>query len=159
MKEKILQTLAAAVGAVVGFFSGIPPLIWVLLGMMTMDYITGIICGLMKKSKKTEGGGISSSVARDGILKKVQILIVVLVAVLADHAVTMGAGIEFAAVTGATCLWFIASEGMSIIENAATMGVKVPGILLKALEIMRDKGEGEAKPTSGEQTDEEHNAE
>ncbi len=148
MKEKVLQALSAAAGAVMGFFSGFPPLIWVLLGMISLDYITGILCGLMKKSPKTEGGGISSSVARDGILKKVQILIVVLVAVLVDHAVSMGAGIEFAAVTGATCMWFIASEGMSIIENAATMGVKVPGTLLKALEIMRDKGNGEGKEES-----------
>lgn len=141
MKDKILQALSAAAGAVAGFFTGMPPLIWVLLGMISLDYMTGILCGLMKKSPKTEGGGISSSVARDGILKKVQILIVVLVAVLVDYAVSMGAGIEFAAVTGATCLWFIASEGMSIIENAATMGVKVPGVLLKALEVMRDKGD------------------
>lgn len=147
MKEKVLQVLSAVAGAVVGFFSGIPPLIWVLLGMMTMDYITGILCGLMGKSHKTEGGGISSSVARDGILKKVQILIVVLVAVLADHAVSMGAGIQFAAVTGATCLWFIASEGMSIVENAATMGVKVPNILLRALEIMKEKGDSKEEET------------
>lgn len=147
MKEKVLQALSAAAGAVVGFFSGIPPLIWVLLGMMTLDYITGILCGLMQKSPKTEGGGISSSVARDGILKKVQILIVVLVAVMVDHAVSMGAGIQFAAVTGATCLWFIASEGMSIIENAATMGVKVPKILMKALEIMKEKGDSKEEDT------------
>lgn len=150
MKEKTLQALSAAAGAVVGFFSGFPPLIWVLLGMISLDYITGILCGMMQKSPKTEGGGISSTVARDGILKKVQILIVVLVAVLVDHAVSMGAGVQFAAVTGATCLWFIASEGMSIIENAATMGVKVPGVLLRALEIMRDKGDGKSDDTNKE---------
>ena len=144
--------MAAAAGAVVSFFSGLPPLIWVLLGMISLDYITGILCGMMNKSPKTEGGGISSSVARDGILKKVQILIVVLVAVLVDGAVSVGAGYQFAAVTGATCLWFIASEGMSIIENAATMGVKVPGVLLRALEIMREKGDGK----DGKEDDDTH---
>lgn len=141
MKEKVLQALAAAAGAVVSFFSGLPPLIWVLLCVMSLDYITGIITGIMGKSNKTEHGGLSSSTAFMGLMKKALILIVVLVAALVDRAVTMGAGIEFAAVTGATCLWFIASEGMSIIENAATMGVKVPGVLLRALEIMHDKGE------------------
>lgn len=141
MKEKVLQGLAAAAGAVVSFFSGLPPLIWVLLCVMSLDYITGIITGIMGKSNKTEHGGLSSSTAFMGLMKKALILIVVLVAALVDRAVTMGAGIEFAAVTGATCLWFIASEGMSIIENAATMGVKVPGVLLRALEIMHDKGE------------------
>ena len=146
MKEKVLQALAAAAGAVVSFFSGLPPLIWVLLSVMSLDYITGIITGIMGKSHKTEHGGLSSSTAFLGLMKKALILIVVLVAALVDRAVTMGAGIEFAAVTGATCLWFIASEGMSIIENAATMGVKVPGVLMKALEIMHDKGESKEEP-------------
>ena len=45
------------------------------------------------------------------------------------------------AVSGATCLWFIASEGFSILENVASMGVRIPGILMQALEIMRSKGE------------------
>lgn len=148
MKERVLQALAAAVGAVVSFFSGLPPLIWVLLSVMSLDYITGIITGIMGKSTKTEHGGLSSSTAFMGLMKKALILIVVLVGALVDRAVTMGAGIEFAAVTGATCLWFIASEGMSIIENAATMGVKVPGVLQKALEIMHDKGESKEEPTN-----------
>lgn len=42
---------------------------------------------------------------------------------------------------GATCLWFIASEGLSILENVASMGVPVPKILLKLLEVMRSKGD------------------
>ena len=140
MWEKITKILVAIGGAVVSFFSGMPPLVWVLVAVMSLDYITGIICGLMGKSTKTEHGGIASSVAFLGLLKKMLILIVVAVAALVDHAVTLGAGIEFAAVTGASCLWFIASEGMSIIENAATMGVKIPGVLQRALEIMHDKG-------------------
>lgn len=141
MKEKILQALAAAAGAVVSFFSGLPPLIWVLLAVMSLDYITGIITGIVGKSQKTEHGGLSSSTAFMGLMKKALILIVVLVAALVDRAVTLGAGIEFAAVTGATCLWFIASEGLSIVENAATIGVKVPAVLLRVLEVMHDKGD------------------
>lgn len=138
--DKILKGLAAAAGAVASFFSGMPPLIWILLAVMSLDYITGILCGLMGKSPKTEHGGISSGAAFIGLLKKALILIVVMVAALADHAVTIGAGIEFAAVTGATCLWFIASEALSILENAAAMGVKIPAVLMHALEIMRGKG-------------------
>lgn len=141
--DKILKGLAAAAGAVASFFSGMPPLIWILLAVMSLDYITGILCGLMGKSPKTEHGGISSGAAFIGLLKKALILIVVMVAALADHAVTIGAGIEFAAVTGATCLWFIASEALSILENAAAMGVKIPAVLMHALEIMRGKGEAE----------------
>lgn len=139
--NKTVKALAAAGGAVVSFFSGLPPLIWVLVAVMSLDYATGILCGAMGRSGKTEHGGISSGVAFKGLMKKVLILLVVLLAALLDHAVTLGAGVEFAAVTGACCLWFIASEGMSILENAATMGVPIPAALKKALEMMRGQDE------------------
>lgn len=144
MWKKIIEALAAAGGAVASFFCGLPPIIWVLLAVITLDYITGIICGLMGKSPKTENGGLSSKEAFQGLLRKALILFVVLLAALLDRAVSLSAEIEFAAVAGATCLWFIASEGMSILENAAAMGVPIPKILLQALELFR--GKGEAKP-------------
>ena len=75
-------------------------------------------------------------------MKKVLIIFVVLLAAALDFAVSKGAGIQFEAVMGATCLWFIASEGFSILENVASMGVPVPKILLKILEIMKSKGDG-----------------
>ena len=56
---------------------------------------------------------------------------------------SLGTGITFEATMGATCLWFIASEGLSILENVASMGVPVPTILLNLLEIMRKKGDGQ----------------
>ena len=140
MKDKILQMLAAVGGAVISFFCGIPPVMWVLVAVMSLDYMTGIICGIMGVSEKTEHGRLASSAAFRGLMKKVLIIIVVLLAALLDKAVAMGAGIEFAAVTGATCLWFIASEGISVLENVIKMGVPVPEILSKALELMRAKG-------------------
>ena len=79
-----------------------------------------------------------------GLLKKAVIILVVLLAALLDKAVSIGAGVTFEAVAGATCLWFIASEGFSILENVTAMGVPIPKILLQALEIMRSKGEGTA---------------
>ncbi|MBR3105843.1 MAG: phage holin family protein [Clostridia bacterium] len=140
--KKITEALAAALGAVVSFFTGLPPIIWVLVAVMTLDYITGLMCGAMGKSPKTENGGLSSRTAFQGLLKKVLILIIVGLAALVDRAITVSAGIQVAAVTGACCLWFVASEGLSILENAAAMGVPVPKVLLKALEIMREKGDG-----------------
>ena len=142
MKEKILQTLAAIGGAIVSFFCGLPSILWVLLAVMTIDYLTGIICGLMGKSTKTEHGGLSSTAAFSGLLKKVLIIFIVALAFLLDQAVSLGVGTEFAAVSGATCLWFIASEGISVIENAAQMGVPIPKIMKQALEILKSKGDG-----------------
>lgn len=139
MWDKIVKALAAVAGAIASFFCGLPPIIWVLLAIMSMDYITGLICGAMGKSPKTEHGGLSSGEAFKGLMKKMLILFVVLLAALLDRAVAMGAGIEFSAVAGATCLWFIASEGMSVLENAAAMGVPIPKILLQALELFKSK--------------------
>ena len=143
--KKLTEALAAALGAVLSFFAGLPPILWILLAVITLDYITGIICGAMGKSPKTENGGLSSKEAFQGLMKKALILFVVLLAALLDRAVSMSADIEFAAVSGATCLWFIASEGMSVLENAAAMGVPIPKILLNMLELFKSKG-GEKPP-------------
>ena len=71
------------------------------------------------------------------------VLMVVLLAVLIDLAIANSSGVSYNAVTGTTCLWFIASEGVSVLENAAELGVPIPGILRKALEILKDGGQGE----------------
>jgi len=147
--ETMYKAAAAAVGAVVGLITGIPAIMWILIAMMTIDYITGLITGAMGVSNKTEGGRLSSRAAFDGLMRKVVILLVVLLAMLVDLAVASGAGITFSAVSGATCLWFIASEGVSILENAAEMGVPIPGVLRKALEVLKE-GAGEEETGGGE---------
>ena len=146
MWRKIIETTAAVGGAIASFFCGLPPIIWILLAVMSLDYITGILCALMGKSPKTEHGGLSSSQAFKGLLRKSLILFVVLLAALIDHAVAISAEIEFAAVAGATCLWFIASEGMSILENAAEMGVPIPKLMMQALELFKGKGGSDHPP-------------
>lgn len=137
--ERVYKCVAAACGAVIAMMAGVPPVMWVLIGVMTIDYVTGLICGVMGVSPKTESGGLSSRAALTGLLRKGMILLVVLLAALLDMAVRANAGVEFSAVTGATCLWFIASEGVSILENAAAMGLPVPKALMTALDLMRDK--------------------
>lgn len=145
--KKASEILAAIGGAIASFFVSMPPIVWILIAVMSIDYITGLITGAMGKSNKTENGYLESHAALKGLLKKALIILVVLLAALLDQAVSTGAGIQFEAVMGATCLWFIASEGLSILENVALMGVPVPAILLRLLEVMRAKGDGkETKP-------------
>ena len=133
----VIKALAAAAGAIISFFTGLPVIMWVLVGVMTLDYVTGLITGAMGVSNKTEGGRLSSRAAFEGLMRKMMILVVVLLAALLDLAVQTGAGVSFTAVTGATCLWFVASEGVSILENATNMGLPIPDALTRALEIMR----------------------
>lgn len=146
MWKKLIEGLAALGGVALSFFAGMPPIIWVLIAIMSLDYVTGLICGAMGKSPKTENGYLESRAAFKGLLKKVLILLVVLLAALLDRAVAMGAGIEFEAAAGATCLWFIASEGISVLENAAAMEIPIPQILLRMLELFRAKGDGGKPP-------------
>lgn len=135
--ENVYKALAAVAGAVASFFTGIPVIMWVLIAMMTLDYTTGLITGALGVSSKTEGGHLSSRAAFEGLMRKVMVLLVVILAALLDLAVQSGAGVTFNAVTGATCLWFIASEGVSVLENAAELGIPIPGVIRSALEIMR----------------------
>ena len=143
MWKKITEILAAIAGAIASFFTTMPPLVYVLIGVMSIDFLTGLMCGALGKSKKTENGYLASHEAFRGLMKKMLIILVVVLAACLDYAVSLGAGITFEAVMGATCLWFIASEGLSILENVASMGVPVPTILLNLLEIMRKKGDGQ----------------
>ena len=136
--DNLYKIAAAAAGAVISFFTGIPVIMWVLIAMMTLDYVTGLMTGMMGVSSKTDGGKLSSRAAFDGLMRKIMIFLVVILSVLVDLAVQYGAGVTFNAVTGATCLWFIASEGVSVLENAAELGVPIPGILRKALELLQD---------------------
>ena len=82
MKGKIFQTIAAAAGAVASFFCGLPPILWVLLAVMSLDYITGLICGAVGKSPKSTNGGLSSSTAFAGLMKKLLIIVIVALAYL-----------------------------------------------------------------------------
>lgn len=143
--DNLYKIAAAAAGAVISFFTGIPVIMWVLIAMMTLDYVTGLMTGMMGVSSKTEGGKLSSRAAFDGLMRKIMIFLVVILSVLVDLAVQYGAGVTFNAVTGATCLWFIASEGVSVLENAAELGVPIPGILRKALELLQDSSEDAEK--------------
>lgn len=159
MWKKITEILAAVAGAIASFFTTMPPLVYVLIGVMSIDFLTGLMCGVLGKSKKTENGYLASHEAFRGLMKKMLIILVVVLAACLDYAVSLGAGITFEAVMGATCLWFIASEGLSILENVASMGVPVPAILLNLLEIMRKKGDGQQEVKKPEKAEEPTDAE
>ena len=139
--EKAVRALAAAGGAALSFFLGLPPVIWLLAAAMSLDCVTGLICGAMGVSDKTPHGCLASGEAFRGLMRKVLIILVVLLAALLDRTVAISADIEFTAVTGATCLWFIAGEGISVLENAVRMGVRVPAVLTRALETIKQQGE------------------
>jgi len=137
MGERILKALAAAVGGVAGLLGEWNVLLTVLAWMMFIDYITGLICAWRGKSPKTEGGGVSSRAGFDGLARKGLMMLIVLTATLLDRAV----GAEGAAFQTAAAGYYIANEGVSILENSALMGVPCPEALKKGLEMLKNSGE------------------
>lgn len=125
-----IKTIAAAVGgALAWLFGAWDPLIMVLLAVMVLDYITGV-------ADAAVAGTLSSAVGFKGLLKKIFILILVALAALLDRLVPATNG----AVRSAVCMFYIANEGLSILENAGTLGLPLPEALRGALQKLHNKG-------------------
>lgn len=132
----VIKGAAAVGGFFIGLYGGWDVLMTVLIVCMGVDYIMGIVVAIMGNSTKTEGGGLSSNVGFKGILRKGVIMLMVLLASLVDKVIG-GDGTAFRSMA---CLFYIANEGLSILENSALAGVPWPEKLKSALEQMKDKG-------------------
>lgn len=134
-----MKIFAGIAGALAGFLGEWNVLLTVLACLMALDYATGVIVAWRGKSPKSETGGMSSRAGFDGLIRKGFIVVIILVATVLDRAIDNG-GMVFQ--TACAC-YYIANEGLSIVENAVLMDVPVPGAIKGALEIFRKKGEGE----------------
>ena len=135
MWDKMIRILAAALGAIAGFFGEWSAALTILVVMMAVDYATGIMLAVSGKSPKTEGGGLSSKIGFIGLAKKGFIMLIVLIATLLDKAIGNTAMIF----QTATTFYYIANEGLSILENADLMDVPFPAFIRDRLETMREK--------------------
>lgn len=141
MWDKAVRVIAACGGAVAGMLGGWDPLLHVLMVMMTADYISGLLVAMMGRSTKTEYGGLSSKVGALGLARKGLMMLVVLVAAAMDRA--MGTG--NAMCRDAACWFYIANEGLSILENVGLAGAPYPEKLKKLLgqKIREDEEDGD----------------
>lgn len=129
----IIDSIAGAVGAVLGFMYGeVTGLFWALIAFMALDYITGVIVAVIEKR-------LSSEVGFRGLAKKFLILVFVAVGHIADTYILGGTPAAMSAVM----LFYIANEGISIIENAAALGLPVPKKLTSIMEQIKNKSESE----------------
>ena len=135
--DKIIKIIAGVAGAIAGLFGEWTTMLTILVVLMATDYISGWIVAWCGRSPKTEGGGLSSKVGFIGIAKKGFIMILVLLATMLDRAI----GNNTYIFQSSLVLYYIANEGLSILENAALLGVKFPEKLKKALEALREQQE------------------
>ncbi|MBS6321554.1 MAG: phage holin family protein [[Eubacterium] siraeum] len=129
----IIDSIAGAVGAVLGFMYGeVTGLFWALIAFMALDYITGVVVAIIEKR-------LSSEVGFRGLAKKFLILVFVAVGHIADTYILGGTPAAMSAVM----LFYMANEGISIIENAAALGLPVPKKITGLMEQIRNKSESE----------------
>ena len=127
--DTIIKTVSGAVGAVIGFLYGeITWLFIAIIALMALDYITGILCGIAAKA-------LSSETGFRGLVKKLMILVIIAVGHLVDNYI-IGAG---SALMTAVILFFAANEGISILENAAKLGLPIPQKLKEILDQLKEK--------------------
>ncbi len=132
------NTVVAGIGIIGSFistlFGGWDTGLVTLCIAMAVDYITGwIVAGVFQKSEKSENGGLSSSAGFKGLAKKGVILLFVLMAYRLD--LTVGSTY----IRDAVIIAFIANEVISITENAGLMGIPIPAVIIKAIDILKKR--------------------
>lgn len=134
MWDKIIKGACLVIGAIAGLYGEWTTVLSILAIMMGVDYITGVLVAISGRSPKTDGGGLSSKIGFIGIAKKGFIMLIVLVATQLDRAI----GNTAMVFQTATTFYYIANEGLSILENAEAIGVPFPSFIKQRLETMRE---------------------
>lgn len=134
MKETICTAVGVVGSFIAGLFGGWDTALVTLLLFMGIDYITGLAVAACGKSPKSDTGRLSSKIGWRGLAKKCVSLLLVLVAVRLD--ITLGTSY----IRDAVCIAFVANEMISITENAGLLGIPLPEILTKAIDLLQSKG-------------------
>ena len=138
MKSGITTVIGVIGGMIASLFGGWDAALVTLIIFMGVDYVTGlIVAGVFHNSEKTKNGALESRAGWKGLCRKGVTLLVVLVACRLD--LVMGSNF----IRDAVVIAFIANETLSIIENAGLMGVPIPAMIVKAVEVLKKKAESE----------------
>lgn len=136
MKNGLCTVIGTVGSFIASLFGGWDTALATLLIFMAVDYVTGlIVAGVFHKSQKTESGALESRAGWKGLCRKGTSLLVVLVAYRLDLVI----GSNF--VKDATIIAFIANETISIIENAGLMGAPIPAVIVKAIDVLKQKAD------------------
>lgn len=126
-----VQVVFTAIGGWLGWFlGGCDGLMYALIAFVVVDYITGIMCAIVDKK-------LSSEVGFKGICKKVLIFLLVGMANVLDvNIIGSGSVLRTAAI-----FFYLSNEGVSLLENAAHLGLPVPNAMKEVLQQLHDRAE------------------
>ena len=126
-----VQVVFTAIGGWLGWFlGGCDVLMYALIAFVVVDYITGIMCAIVDKK-------LSSEVGFKGICKKVLIFLLVGMANILDvNIIGSGSVLRTAAI-----FFYLSNEGVSLLENAAHLGLPVPNAMKEVLQQLHDRAE------------------
>lgn len=139
MKHFICTITGVIGGIVAALFGGWSEVLLVLVILMGIDYFSGLaVAGIFHKSPKSPNGGLESRAGLKGLVRKIFILALVAMVHLVDRLL----GTSFFRDTAAVA--FCMNEVISIVENAGLMGIPMPKVLMKMIDVLRQKaGEDE----------------
>lgn len=136
IKGFLILTIGGIGGMVTNLFGGWSEDLTTLLIFMGVDFVMGLlIAAVWHKSGKSESGTLNSVSAWKGLVRKGVSLLVVLVA----HRLDVTLGVDY--IKTAVVIAFIANEAISIVENLGIMGVPLPAVVTKAIEVLKSKSE------------------
>lgn len=141
MKEGLCTGIGVVGGFIASLFGGWDAALITLLMFMVIDYISGlIVAGVFHNSNKTETGTLESKAGWKGLCRKCMTLLFVLIAYRLDLAL----GVAY--IRDAVIIGFMANELISIVENAGLMGLPLPPVITKAIDVLTKKAtESEGK--------------
>ena len=126
--DKFIHTIMAAICGIFGFLYGkADGLIYALLVFIILDYVTGLTVACINKK-------LSSDVGFKGIAKKGVILIIVSIGNIVDIYILGGGAVCRSTVIG----FYLANEGISILENAGNLGIPLPKKLVAVLKQLKN---------------------
>lgn len=142
MKGTICAVIGIMGGMIASLFGGWDSALITLIIFMVVDYLSGlVVAGVFHASRKTETGTLESRTGWKGLCRKCMTLLFVLIA----HRLDMAIGVTY--IRDTVIIGFMANELISIVENAGLMGLPLPAIITKAIDILTKEAneDGEEK--------------
>lgn len=138
MKQFICTMIGAVGSGIAALFGGWDTGLVSLLIFMGLDYVSGlVVAGVFHKSNKTATGSLESKTCWKGLCRKCMTLVFVLVSYRLDLII----GTNY--IRDAVIIAFMANELISLVENAGLMGIPLPAVITKAIDILQKKSESE----------------